>query len=79
MAFVRASLAALIVCFAGVAFAQASEVGRLEGFALPESGAYDPGTGMIFVSNIASDPSATDGAGFISTIDAEGTSSRATG
>src|SRR5690606_26997984 len=37
---------------------EAIELWRLDGFAAPESVTYDPGTGTLFVSNLAVDMSA---------------------
>ena len=48
-------------------------VASIGGFQTPESVRYDPAQDVFFVSNIAGNPSARDGVGFISRLDTDGT------
>jgi DNA-binding beta-propeller fold protein YncE len=63
---------------AGLALAPAAfgqevrEVWRVTGFERPESVAYEPGSKLLYVSNIGGDPSAHDGNGFLSRITLDG-------
>ena len=49
-----------------------TEVWRATGFDEPESVAFDTNTNSYYVSNISGDPSAKDGNGFVSKLDADG-------
>lgn len=65
----------LIVLFAAaLAVPTASEqyvFARLGGFSQPESISYDPGTGVMYVSNINSPDFSPNGVGFISRLNPE--------
>jgi len=52
--------------------AELSEIWRTEGFDLPESVAWDPGTDAFYVSNIGGDPTSKDGNGTISRLNPDG-------
>lgn len=47
-------------------------VWTVDGFEQPESAQQDPQTGFIYVSNVAGEPQAKDGRGWISKLDAKG-------
>lgn len=57
---------------AGAAQAEGTIVWTLDGFAMPESVAADPSSGMLYVSNMGSDPMQKDGDGRIARITADG-------
>lgn len=60
---------------ASAAAAVAAEPGKLweaGGLKNPESAVYDPGAGVIYVSNVNGDPMVKDGNGFISKIGTDG-------
>lgn len=62
-----------LVLAANQAQAEEDVVWRLDGFALPESVAADPASGMLFVSNMGSDFMSKNGDGRIARITANGT------
>lgn len=66
-------LATALVFAASAAAAEGlTELWRTTGFNTPESVALDAATGVIYVSNIAGDPMAKDGNGFIAQMAADG-------
>ncbi|WP_238368516.1 hypothetical protein [Mesobacterium pallidum] len=65
-----------LVLAAGAVQAQDRVAWTVDGFALPESVAADPASGMLFVSNMGVDPMNKDGDGFIARISAEGSMDR---
>lgn len=67
------ALTGILLAFAGLAHAEATEVWRLGGFTGPESVGRDPATGKLYVSNLGKDPMSKDGDGFISVITTDGT------
>lgn len=62
-------LAALLPAAVAVA---GTEIWSLEGFENPESVAWDPARGVLYVSNIAGDPLERNGEGFLSIVSLEG-------
>lgn len=68
-----ASTLALLGAASGAALAAEPEkVWEASGFEAPESALYDAERGVIYVSNVAGEPNAKDGRGFISTLSPEG-------
>jgi hypothetical protein len=66
-----AALAALLLTSSGAAAAP-SEVWRATGLSNPESALFDAAGNVIYVSNVAGDPGAKDGKGFISRVSPDG-------
>ena len=68
-----ASAIALLGAYSAAALAAEPEkVWEASGFEAPESALYDAERGVIYVSNVAGEPNAKDGRGFISTLSPEG-------
>jgi DNA-binding beta-propeller fold protein YncE len=69
----RTILTALCLAMAaGAAQADGTIAWTLDGFAMPESVAADPSSGMLYVSNMGTDPMKKDGDGRIARITADG-------
>lgn len=66
------SLAATDGAAAGQGAAAARRIASVAGFETPESVRYDPGQDLLFVSNIAGNPSIRDNNGFISRVGMDG-------
>ena len=64
---------AMALCAGIASGAEAAENWSTEGFSNPESVEYDPAQARFYVSNVDGDPTAADGAGFISIIGEDGT------
>jgi sugar lactone lactonase YvrE len=61
-----------ILILAAASPALAEEVWSLEGFQAPESALLDTERNVLYVSNVAGDPTAKDGVGFISKVSLDG-------
>lgn len=61
-----------IMLAASSAAAEPSEVWRAEGLSNPESALLDPAANILYVSNVAGEPAAKDGKGFISKLSPDG-------
>ena len=61
-----------IMLAAPSAAAEPSEVWRAEGLSNPESVVLDPAANILYVSNVAGEPAAKDGKGFISKLSPDG-------
>jgi sugar lactone lactonase YvrE len=66
-----ATAAAIMLATPSVA-AEPSEVWRAEGLSNPESALLDPAANILYVSNVAGEPAAKDGKGFISKLSPDG-------
>lgn len=66
-----ATAMAVMVATSSIA-AEPTEVWRTEGLSNPESALLDPAANILYVSNVAGDPAAKDGKGFISKLSPDG-------
>jgi sugar lactone lactonase YvrE len=71
MRTICAAVAALLLATSSAAAAPA-EVWRVAGLSNPESVLFDPAANVLYVSNVAGDPAAKDGKGFISRLSTDG-------
>ena len=61
-----------ILILASTSVASAAEAWSLDGFQAPESALFDSDRNVLYVSNIAGEPNAKDGVGFISKVSPDG-------
>jgi sugar lactone lactonase YvrE len=65
-------LAGGVLLAAGVAAAEPQQVWQATGLDGPESAVFDPGAGVLYVSNVNGDASAADGNGYIARLSLDG-------